>query len=118
MLVIDDVTRERQVRTELEQQGHLAAIGQLAAGIAHDFNNILAVIVLDTQMDLLAKDLPDRFRTHVNTVAREAQRATDLVQQILDFGRRAMLDRRPMDLVPLLKEMTKLLERAIPGRTS
>ena len=46
VLVIRDVTQEREIGQRVQQQERLAAVGQLAAGIAHDFNNILATVVL------------------------------------------------------------------------
>jgi signal transduction histidine kinase/CheY-like chemotaxis protein len=114
VMVLSDVTAERQVRAELAQQERLAAVGQLAAGIAHDFNNILAVIVLYAQMDVDEPDLPPRIRSHVETIIREANHAANLVEQILDFGRRAVLTPSPMDMVPFLKEQVKLLEHTLP----
>ncbi|MFZ5918982.1 MAG: PAS domain S-box protein [Chloroflexota bacterium] len=114
VMVINDVTREREIRAQLQQQEQLAAVGQLAAGIAHDFNNIMAVIVLYTQMGLRTPDLPTKLQERLQTISEQAKRATDLIQQILDFSRRAMLERRPMDLMPFMKEMVKLLERTIP----
>jgi len=114
VLVINDVTREREARARIEQQERLAAVGQLAAGIAHDFNNILAVIVLYAQMDLHIRELPSRVREHLKTIAHEAQQASHLVQQILDFGRRAVLEPRPMNLVPFLQERVQLLKRTLP----
>ena len=114
IMVISDVTHERQVRHELQRQERLAAVGQLAAGIAHDFNNILAVIALYAQMDVRAPDLPPRFRAHLQTISEQSQHAARLVQQILDFGRRAMLAPRPMDLVPFLQEQLALLARTLP----
>ncbi len=114
VLVINDVTREREVEAELRQQERLAVVGRLAAGIAHDFNNILAVIVLYAQMDADASDLPERFRPHVRTIVREAHHASALVQQILDFGRRAMLTPRAMDLVPFIEQQVELLARTLP----
>ena len=41
-------------------------------------------------------------------------RAAALIQQILDFSRRAVLERHPMDLALFLNEVVKLLERTIP----
>ena len=114
VLVINDETREREVRTELQQQERLAAVGQLAAGIAHDFNNMLAVIILYAQMDLHVPDLSDRLRAHLEVITQEANHASALIQQILDFARRAVLEPRPLDLAPFLKERVKLLKRTLP----
>ncbi|HDQ73000.1 MAG TPA: PAS domain S-box protein [Chloroflexi bacterium] len=52
VIVIRDVTRERQIEQHVQQQERLAVVGQLAAGIAHDFNNIMATVVLYAQMTL------------------------------------------------------------------
>jgi two-component system, cell cycle sensor histidine kinase and response regulator CckA len=114
VMVIRDVTRERESERATQQQERLAAVGQLAAGIAHDFNNIMAVIVLYTQMGLQLPDIPTQLRDRLQVVDRQAKRATDLIQQILDFSRRAVLERRPMDLTPFLKEVVRLLERTVP----
>jgi nitrogen-specific signal transduction histidine kinase/ActR/RegA family two-component response regulator len=114
VLVINDVTREREIQAQLQQQAQLATVGQLAAGIAHDFNNIIAVIVLYTQMGLRMPDVPPKLRARLEVVSQQAQRATDLIDQILDFGRRAVLKRQPMDLAPFLQELVKLLERTLP----
>ncbi|MEE8305753.1 MAG: PAS domain S-box protein, partial [Gammaproteobacteria bacterium] len=114
VLVIRDVTQEREIERRIQQQERLAAVGQLAAGVAHDFNNIMATIVLYTRMSLNVPDLPPQIRQRLETVSGQAFRATDLVQQILDFSRRAVLERRPMDLTPFLKEVVNLLERTVP----
>jgi two-component system cell cycle sensor histidine kinase/response regulator CckA len=114
VLVIEDVTVERRVQEQLQQQERLAALGKLAAGIAHDFNNILAVIVLYAEMGLRLPDLPARLRERLEVISQQAKRATGLIQQILDFGRRAMLERRPIDLVPFLEEQVELLRRTLP----
>ena len=114
VLVIRDVTQEREIQRRTQQQERLAAVGQLAVGIAHDFNNIMAVIVLYTQMGLRLPDIPAQLRDRLQVVDQQARRATELIQQILDFSRRAVLERRPMDLTPFLKEIVKLLERTVP----
>jgi two-component system cell cycle sensor histidine kinase/response regulator CckA len=114
VLVINDVTREREVQTQLQRQERLAAVGQLASGIAHDFNNIMAVMMLYTQMLLKMPDLTSESRERLEIVSGQAMRAAALIQQILDFSRHAVLERRPTDLVLFLKEVVKLLERTIP----
>jgi PAS domain S-box-containing protein len=114
VMVINDVTQEREVERRIQQQERLVAVGQLAAGIAHDFNNIMATIVLYAQMAIRVEGLPARVREQMETINRQAQHATRLIQQILDFSRRAVLERRPLDLTPLLKEQIRLLKRTLP----
>jgi two-component system cell cycle sensor histidine kinase/response regulator CckA len=114
VIVLRDVTSEREIQTRSQQQERLAAVGQLAAGIAHDFNNILAVILLYTEMALGTPDISLRLRERLLTITQQSKRASDLIQQILDFSRRTMLERHPMDLLPFLKEQVKLLERTLP----
>ncbi len=114
VIVMRDVTREREVQDRVQQQERLAAVGQLAAGIAHDFSNIMAVISLYSQMAQRDADITDKTRQRLETVDEQAKRASNLIQQILDFGRKTVMERRPLDMVPLLKEQVKLLERTLP----
>lgn len=113
VLVIRDVTREREQQQQLQAQERLAAVGQLSAGIAHDFNNILAVIVLHAEM-MQSEALPPQLEQRLHTVYEQAQRASELVQQILDFGRKAVMRRREFDLLPFLREQVRLLKRTLP----
>jgi two-component system cell cycle sensor histidine kinase/response regulator CckA len=114
VLVIRDVTQQREIEKRIQQQERLAAVGQLAAGIAHDFNNIMAIVVLYTQMTARMEGLPAIVRERMETINQQTGHATQLIQQILDFSRRAVLERRPLDLGLLLNEHVKLLERTLP----
>ncbi len=114
VMVVREVTEEREIQRHLQQQERLAAVGQLAAGIAHDFNNILASIVLYADLMLRAPEMEDRHRERLKTIHQQGRRAADLVQQILDFGRRAILERRPLDLKAFLEDMQELLRRTLP----
>lgn len=114
VMVIRDVTREREIQRLMQQQDRLAAVGQMAAGIAHDFNNILAVILLYSEMVLNLPDLNSRVRERMLIIAQQSRRASELIQQILDFSRKSVLERQAMDLLPFLKEQVKMLERTLP----
>ncbi|MBN2001724.1 MAG: response regulator [Anaerolineae bacterium] len=114
VLVLNDVTRQREIEHSIQRQERLAAVGQLAAGIAHDFNNIIAVIMLYAQMLSRSSNLSARERERTNIIYQQSQHATNLIQQILDFSRRSILERQPLDLLPLLKEQLKLLYRTLP----
>ncbi|MCP4535738.1 MAG: PAS domain S-box protein [Chloroflexi bacterium] len=114
VLVIRDVTQERQVERQVRQQERLAAVGQLAGGIAHDFNNLLTTIILYAQMPLRQSDLPQKIKRALETILDQSRRATRLVQQILDFSRRSPIETKPLDLAPFVEEVVGVLQRTIP----
>ncbi len=114
VLTLRDVTQERVQQRQIQAQERLATVGQLAAGIAHDFNNIMASIVLYAKMMLNSSELSERDKKRLGTIHQQGHRAANLVQQILDFARKSVMERQPLDLVPFLKELEKLLERTLP----
>ncbi|MCA9902176.1 MAG: PAS domain S-box protein, partial [Anaerolineales bacterium] len=112
-----DITKRKEAEKEREhlyRQERLAAIGQLAAGIAHDFNNLLAVILLYSQLLARSPNLNPKEQGQLTTIGQQAERAALLINQILDFSRRAVFEKRPLDLLVLLKEEVKLLQRTLP----
>ena len=113
-MLIRNTTDAFQIQQMAQQQDRLAAVGQLAAGIAHDFNNIMAAIVLYSEMLLSQPDLPGRSVERLTTILQQAQRASGLTRQVLDFSRRSVMEQHPTTLVPFLKELHKLLVRTLP----
>ena len=118
IIVIRDVTQEREIQRQVQQQERLAAVGQLAGGIAHDFNNLLTTIMLYAQMPLRKQQLPDDLKKPLETILSESRKAASLVQQILDFSRHAPIERHPIDLGPFVKEAVRVLQRTIPENIS
>jgi len=112
--VARDITERKQIEQQLRQQERLAAVGQLAGGIAHDFNNLLTTIMLYAQMSLGKRDLPPNVTRSFETILDESRKAAELVQQILDFSRHAMLKVRPLDLESFTGEVIDILRRMIP----
>jgi PAS domain S-box-containing protein len=114
VLVINDVTRERELDERVQLQDRLAAVGQLAAGIAHDFNNILTCVLGYSEMLLTDADLPKDVRKQVDTILQSGQRATELIHQILDFTRKSTSELKVVDLMPFVEEFTGFIRRTIP----
>jgi PAS domain S-box-containing protein len=113
LAIREDITERKRIEEQAQQQARLASIGQLAAGIAHDFNNILAVISLYS--DLLAGgELSAAGKKQVTIISQQSKRAADLIQQVLDFSRRAILERTAVDLSYQIKELVKLWQRTLP----
>jgi signal transduction histidine kinase/ActR/RegA family two-component response regulator len=99
----------------LQQAYKMEAIGTLAGGIAHDFNNILSAIIGFTE---LAKDsAPDQgqLQDDLNQVLSSANRAKELVEQILVFSRHEEKDKRPLRIQQIIKEVLGLLRASIPA---
>ncbi len=111
---IRDVTSERSAQVQQRSQERLAAVGQLAAGLAHDFNNIMSVIILYAEMLLQVPGRSAQDVERLRTITQQGQRAAQLIQQILDFSRKSVMEQHPFDLVPFLREMEGLLTRTLP----
>jgi PAS domain S-box-containing protein len=114
LLVIRDVTREREIQERVQMQNRLATVGQLAAGIAHDFNNIMAAIVIYADLLKTDRGLSESSLERLSIIQQQVKRASSLIRQILDFSRRSVMEQIEMDFLPFVKEIEKLLQRMLP----
>jgi len=110
-----DITHEVRLESELRQAQKMEAIGTLAGGIAHDFNNILMAICGYTEMAMQRFPEGSPGRRNLDQVLTASHRAADLVSQILAFSRQAEHERKPVNIVPLVKETLKLLRSSLPS---
>jgi two-component system, cell cycle sensor histidine kinase and response regulator CckA len=108
-----DVTRERDLESQLRHSQKIDAIGRLAGGIAHDFNNLLTAIL--GCGSLLLEDLPANSpaRRDVESIRAAGERAAALTRQLLAFSRRQVLHVAPVNVAEILHEMEKLLGRTL-----
>jgi PAS domain S-box-containing protein len=113
-MLTTDLTEQREIEEQLRHQEQLAALGRLAGGIAHDFNNMLATIILYAQLTLNHKDLSPDLSSGVEAIMSESKRASDLIDQILDFSRRSVLTMERLDLTAFVQSVTQVLRRTIP----
>ncbi len=110
-----DVTEIQRLEANLRQAQRLEAVGTLAAGIAHDFNNILSAIFGYTELAQLRIKGDRPTEECLEEVLRGAERARELVQQILAFGRRSEQKRRPMAMGPVVQEALRLIRASVPS---
>ena len=107
--------KNKALESQLRQSQKMEAIGTLAGGIAHDFNNILFPVFGYTQM--LLEDAPPEgdLRRGLNQIMAGAERARDLVQQILTISRQQEQVSRPLKPHLIIKEVLNLMRSSLPS---
>lgn len=106
---------KKEMERQLQRTQKLETIGTLAGGIAHDFNNILTPIIGHTEILKYSADLKEALQESLEEIYNAALRAKELIAQILNFSRKASLERKPIYLHSLVKEAIKLLRPSIPS---
>jgi two-component system cell cycle sensor histidine kinase/response regulator CckA len=113
MILLQDITDQKTFETRLVQSQKMQAVGQLAGGIAHDFNNLLTAMIGFCDLLLLRYTPGDQSFTDVMQIKQNANRAANLVRQLLAFSRQQTLQPKVMDVTDCLAEISALLRRLI-----
>ncbi len=113
LAVKEDITARKSLEAQFEQSQKMEAIGRLAGGVAHDFNNLLTVISGYTSLLLRDAEKDSRPGKALAEIAAASQRAAALTQQLLAFGRRQVLQPRPLRLTTVVAEVEKMIRRLI-----
>jgi two-component system cell cycle sensor histidine kinase/response regulator CckA len=113
--ITQDISERKRMAEQMQQQDRLAALGQMAAGIAHDFLNRVNVILLFAQMGLRDPELTPGLAERLETIVSESNGIADLVQRIVDFSSRAMVDPQPTDLAVLAADTLDAIRPHLPA---
>jgi len=105
---------KKKLENQLQQAQKMEAIGALAGGIAHDFNNILSAIIGYTELAMLNEGA-EHCADELKEALAAANRAKDLVKQILAFSRQTDEERMPVRVALIVKEAVKFLRATIPS---
>jgi two-component system, cell cycle sensor histidine kinase and response regulator CckA len=109
----EDLTESKTLEVQLAQSQKMQAVGQLASGIAHDFNNVLTPIIGFADL-LLAKMRPtDSAFMDVMNIKQNANRAANLVRQLLAFSRKQTMQPKLHTLTEAMSDLGNLLGRLL-----
>ncbi len=113
ILYLVDTARLRTLEEQFAQSQKMQAVGQLAGGIAHDFNNLLTAMIGFCDLLLLRHSAGDQSFGDIMQIKQNANRAANLVRQLLAFSRQQTLQPHVLVLTDVLAELSNLLRRLI-----
>jgi len=104
---------KEHLASQLQHAQKMEAIGQLAGGVAHDFNNILCAIIGFGALLEMSMPKTDPSRHHLEQILSAADRATSLVQGLLAFSRKQIINPKAVDLNDVVRNIEKMITRLI-----
>ncbi len=106
-----DLTEKKNLEKQFTQSQKMQAVGQLAGGIAHDFNNLLTAMIGFCDLLLSRHVAGDPSFGDIMQIKQNANRAANLVRQLLAFSRRQTLQPKRLDLRDVVTDVSHLLRR-------
>ena len=110
-----DITHDLKIEQQLRQVQKMEAIGTLAGGIAHDFNNILGVIYGYAEMSMDPSETMPQINSNLHQLISAANRAKDLIRQILTISRQTEKEALPVTISPIIKEVIRFIRASLPS---
>jgi len=113
VFIFRDCSAVCNLQCQLRQAQKMEAVGRLAGGMAHDFNNQLMVVL--GYCDRMRQELPqdDARRPYLAKVHDAAQRAAALAGRVLAFSRRQTIERTPVQVGEVVRDLVKTLRRTL-----
>jgi len=112
LVLINDVTAQRQLQKQMLQAQKMAITTQLAGGIADRFSRLIGVIEADA-MGCLQKSPESAAAEPLKRIAANASSAGDLTRQLLALIRRHPMQPKTVDLNKLIEVQAPILARQL-----
>lgn len=113
LILLDDITQRVRLEEQILQTEKLTSLGLLAAGVAHEVNTPLAVI--SNYIQMLAKQIPgeDPRQRTIDRIVKQTFRASEIVNNLLNFSRTGASEFREVDLNSVLEETLTLVQHPL-----
>lgn len=108
-----DTTQQKKLELQFTQSQKMLAVGTLAGGIAHDFNNLLTAMNGFCDLLLQRHQPGDPSFADIMQVKQNANRAANLVRQLLAFSRQQTLQPQVLNLADAIADLSSLLRRLL-----
>jgi len=110
---LDAELQERRLQVlqkELEGQSWLANTGEMAGPLAHEFNNFLNIVLL--HVALMEAQTPEKLRSELTELRRQAATVTSAVKQIQQYRRRRQSVQGLVEINELVSDTVRALTAA------
>ncbi|MHB8104149.1 MAG: PAS domain S-box protein [Dehalococcoidales bacterium] len=110
LVVVNDITEEREKQERLYLTDRLASVGEMASGVAHELNNPLTSIIGLSSL-ILEQPAPgniDDIKEDLNAINSEAKRCAAVVKNLLTFARQHAPTRQPVNVAKIMEDVIKL----------
>ena len=113
LILLDDITQRARLEDQMLQTEKLTSLGLLAAGVAHEVNTPLAVI--SNYIQMLAKQIPadDPRQKTIERIVKQTFRASEIVNNLLNFSRTGGRESAEIDLNAVLDETLTLVQHPL-----
>ncbi len=108
-----DTTELKNLELRFVHSQKMQAVGQLAGGIAHDFNNLLTAMMGFCDLLLLRHPAGDSSFADIMQIKQNANRAANLVRQLLAFSRKQTMQPQIINITDALADLSNLIGRLI-----
>jgi C4-dicarboxylate-specific signal transduction histidine kinase len=103
----------RQAEADLARATRVTSMGELAASLAHEVNQPIAAAVTNANTCLrwLSRDQPDleEARAAASRIVQDGRRAGEIVKRVRQLFKKDTLQREPVDINEVVREMILLL---------
>lgn len=113
VLYMIDTSHQKSIEKQFVQAQKMQAVGQLAGGVAHDFNNLLTAIIGFCDLSLARHEAGDTTFSDLMNIKQNANRASNLVRQLLAFSRQQTLRPKVLSISDVIAELSNLVRRLI-----
>jgi len=108
LILLNDVTEEREKQERLYLTDRLASVGEMASGVAHELNNPLTSIMGLSSLMARENNIPAEAREDLTAINSEAQRCAAIVKNLLAFARKHVPKREPLLVGKILEDVLQL----------
>jgi signal transduction histidine kinase/CheY-like chemotaxis protein len=113
-----DITERLNLEAQLRHSVKMEAVGQLAAGVAHDFNNILTIIQGHAELLTQTPGLEPKCENSARQIASAAERASQLINRLLMFSRKQVMQQRHVNLNDIIRHISPMLHGLVGERVT